>query len=248
LGVASAGAWVPEVLPALGAILAACVPGHAVNYVADVRVDALTTRVKERDPRFNPILTGEISKRDAYALSLLGACLALALAWATGPACLLAIAVMIAGGVVGYSMLYLKSRPLLDLVLPLSTGPPLFAAGFCLGGAPVPAPHVLVLSIIATGAFLDTVIHDVDFDRKAGLRTTAVWLGERRARGLELELMAVGGGLSALALTLTGDPFFALMLVACSLRFCIKQMMKRLYVFATLVLGYIGLSLLAALL
>ncbi|MBW2560828.1 MAG: UbiA prenyltransferase family protein [Deltaproteobacteria bacterium] len=238
----------PEVLPALGAILAACVPGHAVNYVADVRVDALATRVKDRDPRLNPVLTGEVSRRGAYALSLLGTCLALALAWAAGPACFSAIAVMIAGGVVGYSMLYMKSRPLLDLVLPLSTGPPLFAAGFCLGGAPVPALHVLVFSILAISAFLDTVIHDVDFDRRAGLRTTAVWLGERRARGLELELMAIGGGLSALALTLTGDPFFAFTLAACSLRFIIGKMMKRLYVFAVLSIGYVGHSLLAALL
>lgn len=225
-----------------------CVPGHAVNYIADVRVDALATQTKDRDPRLNPVLTGEVSKRDAYALSLLGTCLALALAWAAGPACLLATAIAIAGGVVGYSMLYMKSRPLLDLVLPLSTGPPLFAAGFCLGGAPVPAPHVLVFSILATGAFLDTVIHDVDFDRRAGLRTTAVWLGERRARGLELELMAIGWGLSLLALLLTMDPFFAFTLAACSLRFVIGKMMPRLYAFAALTLMYVASNYFCALL
>lgn len=249
LGVACANAWAPKMILAVFSLFLSSCGGHAMNYVADVEVDALATKVKEKPPWFNPILTGEVSRKKAYLFSIVTVVMSLALAWFVGQIFFLASIAGIIGGIICYSMFYFKAKPYLDMLLPLTTGFPLFLAGYYLMVPQLPFPffHIAVMIPLSIVYFLDTVIHDIEFDRKAGLRTTAVFLGQKRSIQATSILTACTFLLSMLALVVLRNPFFLLTGLACFTRL-FNHLMRRLYAFMTLALGFIIISFLAYLL
>ncbi len=73
----------------------------------------------------------------------------------------------------------LKGRPVLDVVfntLGLFMVP--FVSGMIVAGGPVDTCALLAFFLIASGMYIVTAYHDVEADSAAGLRTTAVVLGE----------------------------------------------------------------------
>lgn len=243
LGVACVQAWHPHLFYAFLSLFWTSCAGHAANDAVDVEVDALATKIKDRPPWRNPVLTGEISKRNAYLFTVATTGLALLFAWLVGHIFFAAMIIWILGGILCYSILYFKAKPLLDLTFPLTTGAPLFTAGYYLSNPnqPLPILHIIAFTILTITGFLDTVIHDITFDRRAGLRTTAVFLGEKNAARLEKVMVMVAASVSVIGFLLLQHPFFLLLLVLIPTRW-LPHLMQRLYAFAVAGFLFIILS------
>lgn len=242
LGVACANAWHSNIIFAGVSIFLFSCAGHAINYIADVKVDALAAKVKDVPPWLNPVLTGEISKKQAYAFSLITSCISLLFASFAGPFFFLLFTLSGIGCIVCYSLFYFKSKPGWDMIFPLSTLC-LFPAGYYLVNLQLAFPvfHLCAFAPAVIAAFLDTAIHDIDSDRRADLRTTAVFLGEKNSRRVETTLIVLTSTISVISLLLTGHSFFLLMLSLIPIRL-LNKMKHRVYAFTVLSSSYILLT------
>jgi geranylgeranylglycerol-phosphate geranylgeranyltransferase len=189
---AGTGVWGAAAVPTLGAILATALAtggGNAVNDYFDRDVDAVN-----RPDR--PIPRGAVSARAALAFALTLFALAVAAA-ATLPRVALAIAVVNATALAGYTRLFKGLPGVGNAVVALLTG-----STFLFGGAAVGrplAPGLLVMAGLAAAATLGRElvkdVEDVAGDREEGLRTLPIVAGERLALGLA----AIAVGVSVLA-------------------------------------------------
>ncbi|MFH1681275.1 MAG: UbiA family prenyltransferase [Candidatus Eisenbacteria bacterium] len=99
-----------------------------------------------------------------------------------------------------------KGRPVLDLVAnACGYGAVTFLFGFSLAGraGAEEIAHALPYVLLVGAVFLHTALVDQDGDRKAGMRTTAVALGDRATSAAALVLLALAG----LAGVRVGEPY-----------------------------------------
>ena len=206
LGVRFAGESVDSRLPLVWAANCLAVTfAFMFNDVEDAPDDALNPAKKAR----NPVAAGTLSSTYGYATSFLTALVAAVLYSFLHPTALwLGIASLVLGVLYSWRPVRLKAIPALDILSHsmLLAGMQLLCAYFAF--APVGdlrqwlPPFVFVTAISAYGQLFNEV-RDLDFDRKAGLRHTAVVWGPRVAEVL-MACALFAAGVPVLYETLSG--------------------------------------------
>ncbi|MBO8180065.1 MAG: UbiA prenyltransferase family protein [Archaeoglobus sp.] len=153
-----------------------------INALFDRDVDRLHDgRVKDLNLSLQPLVTGEISVREAWLYCFIFFVLSLATAAAINEKFFIA---MLSANVVGYvysAPPRFKAKPVMDVVCNALAATLAFYAGLSIGGAEVPTAIYLAAFFLAATFYIPTAVSDYEFDKKAGLKNTPVYFGPERA-------------------------------------------------------------------
>jgi lycopene elongase/hydratase (dihydrobisanhydrobacterioruberin-forming) len=182
----AAGAYEPiswfEVAVGFLALLMFAAFAFALNFYSDRDTDRYHDGVqKDFDLRHQPMVTGEVSDRECQMFCLATFLSAIGLSFAVSGvfAALVILACLIGGILYSHPRIRLKAKPLGDVLCMSLVGVLIPSAGFLLGFGALPTGLMMLLWFFITAAgYIASVMSDFEFDRKAGLRTTAVWLGQ----------------------------------------------------------------------
>ncbi len=181
-----AGGDPPTALRLAGSMLALQASIGGLNDHVDARVDAVEKPAK-------PIPAGLVSRRTALALTSAGLAIGILLSAPSGVA---TVAVALGGVGLGYLYDLRLSRTPWSW-LPLALALPLVPLHAWLGATGSVPPGLLSLiptAIVAGGALaIANGLADVERDTRAGRRTIAVRLGQRRAWIIQTGLLAIVG-------------------------------------------------------
>jgi len=178
VGVSAANNYDFWIFPALIAIFFFTATGYALNFYADAksRVDRFAT-FKDMKLSENPVLKGEVSDEQVFKFTILTSILATISAYFTPDIFKLSLLVAAFFGVFCYNILYWKSKPILD-VFSMPVG---VLSVLAMGGMLKIFPVEFMLYVFLTvPLYLETELWDIDADKKARLKTTAVFLGEKK--------------------------------------------------------------------
>ena len=147
-----------------------------VNAIADKDVDKFHNgRSKDTNLAKQPIVTGEVSIKEAKYLSVVFLFFSLLFAWLINYYFfLIIIAVDIVGYVYSMPPTRLKTKPIGDILCNMLLGGGIFIGGLSIGGENINPFMILGGFIMAAIFYLPTVVTDYEFDKKAGLKTSAV--------------------------------------------------------------------------
>ena len=153
-----------------------------LNAIGDKNVDKLHDgRSKDMNLSKQPIVTGEISVQKALYLSIVFFLLSLFFAWFINPFFFyLTFLVNIIGFLYSMRPFRLKSKPFGDIICNATAAVGIFTA--CLSINEINIDFLIILGSfnIAAIFYIPTVLTDFEFDKKAGLRTSAVFLGVKK--------------------------------------------------------------------
>lgn len=153
-----------------------------VNAIADKEVDRFHDgRSKDMNLSFQPLVTGEVSEKEALYLSVIFLFTSLLFAWLVNPFFLLLIFIVDIFGYV-YSMppFRFKTKPIVDILCNALSAGVVYIAGLSIGGANMDLIMILGVFIMASTFYIPTVVTDYSFDKKAGLNTSAVFFGPKK--------------------------------------------------------------------
>jgi len=156
--------------------------GFSVNALGDVDVDMYHDgRSKDMNLSSQPLVTGEISMLQAKLLCLFFLVGSLLCALLVGFYFVLTIIILdVIGYVYSLPPFRMKKRPIGDILCNALLGVFFFLAGITIGNASVNPLLVITVFLVASNFYITTVITDYEFDKKAGLRTSAVVYGGKR--------------------------------------------------------------------
>ena len=153
-----------------------------VNSIADKDVDKFHNgRSKDMNLAHQPLATNEITEKEALYLSMIFLFSSIFFAWLINPLFFLLILIVDGVGYI-YSMppTRLKARPIGDILCNTAAGGIIFIAGLSIGGANM-NPLVILGALVMTSIFyIPTVVTDHEFDKKAGLTTSAVYFSPKK--------------------------------------------------------------------
>ena len=153
-----------------------------INAIFDRDVDRFHDgRVKDLNLSLQPLVTGEISLREAWLYCLIFFVLSLATAAAINLNFFLA---MLAANIIGFvysAPPRFKAKPVMDVVCNALAALLAFYAGLSIGGAEMPVAVYPATFFLAATFYIPTAVSDYEFDRKAGLKNTPVYFGPERA-------------------------------------------------------------------
>ena len=153
-----------------------------INALFDRDVDRLHDgRVKDINLSLQPLVTGEISVKEAWLYCFIFFILSLATAAAINEKFFLA---MLAANIIGYvysAPPRFKAKPVMDVVCNALAALLIFYAGLSIGGAEVPTAIYPAAFFLAATFYIPTAVSDYEFDKKAGLKNTPVYFGPERA-------------------------------------------------------------------
>ena len=183
VGVAAAAETVPDLFLPVGFalfgyfLLPANVLLYGVNDIFDAEIDTENPKKTEREARWQggPAVIGSVVASGLLAVPLFAITATAAWPWLAG---FLVLAVQYSAPPARF-----KTTPLLDS---LSNGLyilPGVAAYAAIAGMQPPAMAVVGAWLWTMGMHTFSAIPDIDPDRRAGIRTTATWLGKRRTYG-----------------------------------------------------------------
>lgn len=153
-----------------------------VNSIADKDVDRLHDgRSKDMNLAYQPLATGEISDKKALYLSIIFLLLSILFAWLINPLFFILIIIVDGVGCI-YSMppFRLKAKPVGDILCNTIAGGVIFVAGLSIGGANFNPLIILGAFVMACIFYIPTVVTDYEFDKKAGLKTSAVYFSPKK--------------------------------------------------------------------
>lgn len=156
--------------------------GFTVNALSDVDVDRYHDgRSKDMILSRQPLVTGKISIRQANLLCLLFVAGSLLCGIVVGFSFILII-LLLDGIAYAYSHepFRLKKRPIGDIVANALLAEFFFLAGITIGKGTWNPFLLLIVFLLAANFYIPTVMTDYTFDKKAGLRTSAVTFGGKR--------------------------------------------------------------------
>ncbi len=149
-----------------------------INALYDREVDRLHDgRVKDLNLSLQPIVTGEVSEKEAKILSFTFFILSLSTAIGVSAEFLIT---MFAANFIGYvysAPPRFKAWPILDVLCNALAGVLAFHAGITVGGGGVPPAIYAATFFLAATFYIPTALSDYEFDKKAGLRNTPVYFG-----------------------------------------------------------------------
>jgi 4-hydroxybenzoate polyprenyltransferase len=153
-----------------------------LNSIADKDVDRLHDgRSKDMNLAYQPIATGEISDKYAFTLSIIFLSLSILFAWFIHPIFFILIFIVNGIGYV-YSMppFRFKATPVGDILCNTIAGGLIFIAGLSIGGANMNPLLMIGAFIMGSIFYIPTVVTDYEFDKKAGLKTSAVYFSPKK--------------------------------------------------------------------
>ena len=153
-----------------------------VNAIADKEVDKLHDgRSKDMNLARQPIVTEEISEKRALFISILFFIFSLLFAWFINFLFFVIILIVDMFGYV-YSMppTRFKAKPTGDILCNALSAGAIFIAGLSIGGANMDPLIMLAAFIMASIFYIPTVVTDHEFDKKVGLKTSAVFFGPKK--------------------------------------------------------------------
>lgn len=153
-----------------------------INALFDKDVDRLHDgRVKDLNLSTQPIVTGEISVREAKALCVLFFALSQAFAALININFFFA---MLGANIIGYvysAPPRFKAKPVADVICNALAAVLVFYAGLSIGNAEMPLAVYPAAFFLAATFYIPTAVSDYEFDRAAGLKNTPVYFGPRKA-------------------------------------------------------------------
>jgi chlorophyll synthase len=156
--------------------------GFMLNSLADKEVDKFHDgRSKDMNLSNQPFVTGEISEKKAIYLALILVIISLSFAWLVN---FLFFMLFIIGIIIGYiySMppTRFKTKPITDILCNALAAGMALIAGLSIGGANMNLLFITGTFIAASAFYIPTVVTDYDFDKKVGLKTSAVFFGPKK--------------------------------------------------------------------
>jgi 4-hydroxybenzoate polyprenyltransferase len=152
-----------------------------VNAITDIDVDKFHNgRSKDMNLVLQPLVTGDISKKQASYIGIIFLIISLIFAWMVNLLFFLSILIVdIVGYVYSMPPTRFKAKPIGDILSNSIAGGVIFIAGLSIGGANM-NPLVIIGAFIMTSIFyIPTVVTDFEFDKKAGLKTSAVYFSPK---------------------------------------------------------------------
>ena len=153
-----------------------------LNSLSDKDVDKFHDgRAKDMDLSNQPFVTGEISEKTALFIALILVIISLFFAWLVN---YLFFTLFIIANIIGYiySMppTRFKTKPITDILCNALAAGTALIAGLSIGGTNMNLPFIIGCFIVASVVYIPTVVTDYDFDKKAGLKTSAVFFGPKK--------------------------------------------------------------------
>lgn len=153
-----------------------------INTIGDIEVDKFHDgRSKDMNLSYQPLVTNEITKKEAIRLGIIFLFFSLLIAWFIN---LLFFIIILIVDIVGYiySMppLRLKTRPISDVICNSFAAGAIFMAGLSIGGQNMEYIIIIGSFLMAAIFYIPTVVSDYEFDKKAGLKTSAVFFGPKK--------------------------------------------------------------------
>jgi len=153
-----------------------------LNSLSDKDVDKFHDgRAKDMDLSNQPFVTGEISEKTALFIALILVIISLFFAWLVN---YLFFTLFIIANIIGYiySMppTRFKTKPIADIQCNALAAGVALIAGLSIGGTNMNLLFILGSFIAASVFYIPTVVTDYDFDKKAGLKTSAVFFGPKK--------------------------------------------------------------------
>ena len=153
-----------------------------LNVLSDKDVDKFHDgRAKDMNLSNQPIVTGEISEKTALFIALILVIISLFFAWLVN---YLFFTLFIIANIIGYiySMppTRFKTKPIADILCNALAAGTALIAGLSIGGTNMNLPFIIGCFIVASVVYIPTVVTDYDFDKKAGLKTSAVFFGPKK--------------------------------------------------------------------
>lgn len=153
-----------------------------LNAIADKKVDKFHDgRSKDMNLANQPIVTGEISIKTAFFLGILFLSLSLIFAWFISPLFfILTILINLIGLIYSIPPLRLKTKPIGDILCNAFAAVGIFTAGLSFNEKNMDFLVIFGTLILAATFYIPTVVTDYEFDKKAGLTTSAVYFGAKK--------------------------------------------------------------------
>ncbi len=153
-----------------------------LNSLSDKDVDKFHDgRAKDMDLSNQPFVTGEISEKTALFIALILVIISLFFAWLVN---YLFFTLFIIANIIGYiySMppTRFKTKPIADILCNALAAGVALIAGLSIGGTNMNLLFILGFFITASVFYIPTVVTDYDFDKKVGLKTSAVFFGPKK--------------------------------------------------------------------
>ncbi len=153
-----------------------------LNALADKHVDKFHDgRSKDMNLAYQSIVTGEITEKKALYLSIIFLFSSIIFAWLVNTLFFLLILIVDVVGYI-YSMppLRLKAKPVTDIICNTTAGGLIFIAGLSIGGENLYPLIILAVFVMTSIFYIPTVVTDFEFDKKAGIKTSAVYFSPKR--------------------------------------------------------------------
>ncbi len=153
-----------------------------LNSLSDKDVDKFHDgRAKDMNLSNQPFVTGEISEKTALFITLILVIISLFFAWLVN---YLFFTLFIIANIIGYiySMppTRFKTKPVTDILCNALAAGVALIAGLSIGGANMNLLFIIGIFIVAAVFYIPTVVTDYDFDKRAGLKTSAVFFGPKK--------------------------------------------------------------------
>ena len=164
-----------------------------LNAVGDKDVDKFHNgRSKDMNLAYQPLVTGEVTEKKALYLSIMFFIFSLLFAWLVNSLFFLLILIVDVLGYI-YSMppTRFKTKPIGDILCNTLAEGTIFIAGLSIGGTNMNPLAILGVFIVASNFYIPTVITDHEFDKKAGLTTSAVFFGPKKLLQMMYLLTAI---------------------------------------------------------
>jgi chlorophyll synthase len=153
-----------------------------LNSLSDKDVDkSHDGRFKDMNLSNQPFVTGEISEKIALYIALISVIISLFFAWLVN---YLFFTLFIIANIIGYiySMppTRFKTKPIADIQCNALAAGVALIAGLSISGTNMNLLFIIGCFIVASVFYIPTVVTDYDFDKKAGLKTSAVFFGPKK--------------------------------------------------------------------
>ena len=152
-----------------------------INALYDRDVDRLHDgRVKDLNLSMQPLVTGEISVKEAKILCAVFFALSVISAAFINTKFFLA---MLGANIIGYvysAPPRFKAKPVADVICNALAAVLVFYAGLSIGNAEMPFAVYIAAFFLAATFYIPTAVSDYEFDKRAGLKNTPVYFGPRR--------------------------------------------------------------------
>ena len=208
-----------------------------INAIGDKEVDKFHDgRSKDMNLAYQPLVTGEITKKEALYIGTIFLFSSLLFAWLISYFFFLLMLIVDVFGYV-YSMppMRFKTKPIRDILCNALSAGAIFIAGLSIGGENMNPVMILAAFVMASIFYIPTVVTDHEFDKKVGLKTSAVFFGPKKILQAMYLLTAVVVTIGIILFLISGIELkiFALLIIIYSIIFTlvsnIKLKEERLY-------------------